>query len=201
MKKSLPSFAAARHMSAQVGRPLIALLLVSSIVGARAVVFPTTSMPGAYEKYTLRVMNERAVPTLRVEIHFPVGLRVVSFGDVPSWKIQILTDTTSRITGAVWTGVLPIDRFVEFPFLAVNPKDSTSLTWPTIQTYANGERVEWTSPDTASKTPVATTLIADTTPKTIKVSRTSLYISLAALLFALTALGVALRPRGVDVSP
>ena len=201
MKKSLPSFAAARHMSAQIGRPLIALLLISSIVGARAVVFPTTSMPGAYEKYTLRVMNERAVPTLRVEIHFPEGLRVVSFGDVPNWNIQILTDTTNRITGAVWTGVLAIDRFVEFPFLAVNPKDSTSLTWPTIQTYANGERVEWTSPDTASMTPVATTLIADTTPKTIKVSRTSLYISLAALLFALTALGVALRPRGVDVNP
>src|SRR6267378_3826025 len=90
-------------------------------------------------------------------------------------RIHILSDTTIRITGAVLTGVLPIDRFVEFPFLAVNPKDSTSLTWPTIQTYANGERVEWTSPDTASMTPVATTLIADTTPKTIKVSRTSLY--------------------------
>jgi uncharacterized protein YcnI len=201
MKRALRSFTNARRMSGQGARLMIALLLISSIVGARAVVFPTTSMPGAYEKYTLRVMNERAVPTLRVEIHFPMGLRVVSFGDVPNWKIQILTDTTSRITGAVWTGVLPIDRFVEFPFLAVNPKDSTSLTWPTIQTYANGERVEWTSPDTASMTPVATTLIADTTPKPIKVSRTSLYISLAALLFALTALAVALRPRGVDVNP
>jgi len=35
----------------------------------------------------------------------------------------------------------------------------------------------------------------------VKVSRTSLYISIIALLFALTALGVALRPREVDVSP
>src|SRR6266478_4523134 len=101
MKRSLPSFVTARHMSAQVARLLIALFLISSIVGARAVVFPTTSMPSAYEKYTLRVMNERAVPTLRVEIHFPEGLRVVSFGDVPNWNIQILTDTTNRITGAV----------------------------------------------------------------------------------------------------
>jgi hypothetical protein len=126
---------------------------------------------------------------------------VVSFGDVPGWKIQVLTDSAQRITGAVWTGVLPKERFVEFPFVAVNPKDSLSLKWPTYQTYRGGETVEWTSPDTASKTPVSSTLIADTTPPPIKVSRTSLYISIIALLFALTALGVALRPRDVDINP
>lgn len=180
---------------------IIAALLVPSIALAHAVVFPKTSAPGAYEKYVLRVPNERDTPTTRVELHFPSGLRVVSFGDVAGWKLQVLTDTAQRITGAVWTGALPKERFVEFPFVAVNPKDSTSLAWPTIQTYANGERVDWTSPDTASKTPVSSTLIADTTPKPIKVSRTSLYISLVALMFALTSLGVALRPRGVDVNP
>jgi hypothetical protein len=97
--------------------------------------------------------------------------------------------------------VLPKERFVEFPFVAVNPKDSTSLAWPTYQTYQGGETVEWTSADTASKTPASSTLIADAAIKPIKISRTSLYISLAALAFALTALGVALRPRGVDVNP
>jgi uncharacterized protein YcnI len=180
---------------------LLAVLLAPSIVFAHAVVFPKSSTPGAYEKYVLRVPNEREVPTVKVEVHFPAGLRVVSFGDVPNWKLSILTDTAQRITGAVWTGVLPKLRFVEFPFIAVNPKDSVSLSWPTYQTYANGEVVEWTSPDTASKTPVSSTLISDTTPPPIRVSRTSLYISLGALLFALTALGVALRPRDVDVNP
>jgi hypothetical protein len=125
----------------------------------------------------------------------------VSFADVPGWKLQVLTDSAQRITGAVWTGVLPKERFAEFPFVAVNPKDSTSLAWPTYQTYANGERVEWTSPDTAAKTPVSTTRIADAAVVPIKVSRTSLYISIVALAFALTALGVALRPKGVDVNP
>jgi uncharacterized protein YcnI len=180
---------------------VIAALLVPSVALAHAVVFPKTSAPGAYEKYVLRVPNERDTPTTRVEIHFPTGLRVVSFGDVAGWKLQVLTDTAQRIIGAVWTGALQKERFVEFPFVAVNPEDSTSLAWPTIQTYANGERVEWTSPDTASKTPVSSTLIGDTTPRPIRVSRTSLYISLVALLFALTALGVALRPKGLDVNP
>jgi uncharacterized protein YcnI len=178
-----------------------ALLIAPALAFAHAVVFPKASTPGAYEKYVLRVPNERDVPTLKVELHFPVGLRVVSFSEVSGWKLQVLTDSAQRIIGAVWTGVLPKERFVEFPFVAVNPKDSTSLVWPTYQTYEGGERVEWTSPDTASKTPVSATLIADTTARPVKVPRTSLYVSLGALLFSLTALGVALRPKRSDVGP
>jgi hypothetical protein len=102
----------------------------------------------------------------------------------------------------VWRGVLERQHFVEFPFIAVNPKDSISLAWPAYQTYEGGERVEWASPDPSSKTPVSTTLVSEAPAAApVKVSRTSLYISLIALLFALTALGVALRPRGVDVNP
>jgi uncharacterized protein YcnI len=176
-----------------------ALLIAPALAFAHAVVFPKTSTPGAYEKYVLRVPNERDVPTLKVELHFPVGLRVVSFSEVPGWKLQVLTDSAQRIIGAIWTGVLPKERFVEFPFVAVNPKDSTSLAWPTYQTYEGGERVEWTSPDTAAKTPVSSTLITDGTAKPVRGSRTSLYISLIALLFSLTALGVALRPKATEI--
>jgi uncharacterized protein YcnI len=179
---------------------LFAILVAPSIVFAHAVVYPKTSAPGAYEKYVLRVPNERDIPTVKVEIRFPEGLRVVSFGEVPGWKLQVLADSTQRVTGAIWTGVLPKERFVEFPFVAVNPKDSISVTWPTYQTYESGERVEWTGPD-SSYTPVSSTLIGDTTPAPVKVSRTSLYVSIIALLFALTALAVALRPRNVDVNP
>ena len=191
------------HHSRAVSRivlVVLSLLVAPSMVFAHAVVFPKTSTPGAYEKYVLRVPNERDVPTNKVEIRFPEGLRVVSFGEVPGWKLQVLTDSVQNITGAIWTGVLPKERFVEFPFVAVNPKDSATLSWPTYQTYEGGERVEWTGPD-SSYTPVSSTLVSSPAVAPIKISRTSLYISLAALLFALTALGVALRPRGVDVNP
>jgi uncharacterized protein YcnI len=194
--KSTPN----RDLAARGVLAMLCILVAPSLVFAHAVVFPKTSAPGAYERYVLRVPNERDVSTIKVEIKFPDGVRVVSFGDVPGWKLQVLADSTQRVTGAVWTGVLPKERFVEFPFIAVNPKDSTSLTWPTYQTYEGGERVEWTGPD-SSFTPVSSTRIVDPTPAPIKVSRTSLYISIIALLFALTALGVALRPRGVDVNP
>ena len=174
-------------------------VLVPSVALAHAVVFPKNSTPGAYEKYVLRVPNERDVPTTRVELHFPPGLRVVSFGDVAGWNLQILRDTAQHITGAVWTGVLPKERFIEFPFVAVNPKDSVSLTWPTTQTYQGGEIVSWTDPDTASKTPVSSTLVSTPVSVPVKVSHTSLYLSLAAVGFALMALSVAVRPRGTRI--
>jgi uncharacterized protein DUF1775 len=194
--------AAGHRMTKQIGLVLVSLAFVSSIAWARVVVFPATSTPGAYEKYSLRIINERDVPTLRVEIRFPTGLRVISFGDVPGWKVRVLADSAQRVTGAIWTGVLEKQHFVEFPFLAVNPKEGTTLTWPTFQTYQGGERMEWTSPDTTSKNPVATTLLSEASPPPpIKVSRTSLYLSIIALALALTSLGVALRPRGDDINP
>jgi uncharacterized protein YcnI len=199
MKRSWHPLVPSRQVAAGLAALAVAMLC-SSLAWAHVVVYPKTSTPGAYEKYVIRVPNERDVSTIKVEIKFPEGLRVVSFGDVPGWKLQVLADSTQRITGAVWTGVLPKERFVEFPFVAVNPKDSTSIVWPTYQTYEGGERVEWVGPD-SSYTPVSSTLIVDPTPAPIKVSRTSLYISVIALLFALTALGVALRPRGVDINP
>ncbi len=161
---------------------------------AHAVVFPKTSSPGAYEKYVLRVPNERDVPTIRVELHFPRGLRVVSFGDVAGWRLEVLRDTAQNITGAVWTGSLPKERFVEFPFIAVNPQENTTLSWPTYQTYEGGERVEWTSPDSTAKTPASSTLIAEPGSTNAGTARIALYVAIASLLIALTGLGVALRP-------
>jgi uncharacterized protein YcnI len=187
-------------------KPLRALLvsvaiIIPSVALAHAVVFPKTSTPGASEKYVLRVPNERDVPTMRVELHFPPGLRVLSFGEVAGWNLQILRDTAQHITGAVWTGVLPKERFIEFPFVAVNPTDSVSLTWPTTQTYQGGEVVNWTDPDTASKTPVSSTLVSKVVSIPVKVSHTSLYLSLAAVAFALMALSVAVGRRGAKVTP
>ena len=95
----------------------------------------------------VRVPNEKNTATTRVEIHFPAEVRISSFLDVPGWNLQVLTDSAGKITGAVWTGTLPPKRFVEFPFIGVNPKSGTTrLVWPAFQTYADGEVVQWTGP-------------------------------------------------------
>ena len=118
-----------RHSPAIVAGAMC-VLAIPAIVFAHAVVYPKTSTPGAYERYTLRVPNEKNVPTTRIELRFPRDLRVNSFADVPGWKLEVITDSTGAIAGAVWTGSLPPKRFVELPFVAVNPKTATSITWP-----------------------------------------------------------------------
>jgi len=181
-----------RSFVARAGLSLVALsLLVPSLVFGHAVVYPKASTLGAYEKYVLRVPNEKDVPTTRVEIHFPADLRVSSFGDVPGWQLEVLTDSAKRIVGAVWTGTLAAHRFVELPFVAANPKTAATLTWPVFQTYGSGEKVEWTGPQ-GSKTPASSTTIgAAAEPAATRAP--SPMIAWAALGLSVVSLGLALR--------
>jgi len=165
-------------------------IMVPVIASAHAVVFPKKSEPGAYEKYVLRVPNEKGVPTTRVEIRFPAGVRIVSFSDVAGWTLQEVRDSANAIVGAVWTGSLSPERFVEFPFVAVNPKESTTVAWPAFQTYADGERVDWVGPAESEK-PASSTII--TASSESSGSRLGVYLSIVAVLLSLMSLGLALR--------
>jgi len=100
-------------------------------------------------------------------------------------------DTAQRIVGAAWTGSLPPERFIEFPFVAANPKTATELHWPVIQTYADGELAEWTGP-TGSKRPASSTTIAAAASAS---GGPAQWMGAAALALAIVSLGVALRPR------
>jgi uncharacterized protein YcnI len=187
----------------------LALLACASSLFAHAVVFPKRAEPGAYEKYVLRVPNERAQATTRVEIRFPTEVKVVSFGDVAGWSLDVVTDSAQRIIGAVWTGTLQPARFVEFPFIAVNPKTDAQLVWPAFQTYADGERVEWTGPEGSDK-PASVTVIgsaaanADAAPHGQSTALGNIQsgpagtsyavpVAAVALVIAFIALGLALR--------
>jgi uncharacterized protein YcnI len=165
---------------------------VPAVAPAHAVVYPKRSTPGAYEKYVLRVPNERDKPTTRVEITFPADLRVVSFGDVAGWTLEVRRDAAGRVTGASWSGTLPVERFVEFPFIAVNPRSDARLVWPAYQTYEGGERVAWTGPED-SKTPASATRIGGGDAAGGSVP---LYVAIAAAAVALVSLGFVMRARG-----
>ena len=147
-------------------------------------------------RFVLRVPNEKTYPTTRVEIRFPAELRVTSFEDVPGWQLDVLTDSAKRVIGAVWTGTLAPQRFVELPFMAANPKSGDRLVWPAYQTYADGERVEWTG-DEGSKRPASVTTLGNQDAR----GGASSWVAWAALLLALVSLGLAMsRPsRGRDL--
>ena len=166
--------------------------LLPASLGAHAVVQPAEAPPGAYQRYVLRVPTEREVPTTRVEIRFPAAVTVVSFADVPGWDLEVVTDSAGRIVGAAWTGTLPPQRFVEFPFVAVNPREDGTIAWPVTQTYAGGEVVEWAGPE-GSDTPASVTRV--TADGIASGGGWQAWSAGVALLLALLALGLALRAR------
>ena len=166
-------------------------LSLPSLSHGHAVVFPRASTPGAYEKYVLRVPNEKRVATTRVELRFPEGVRVISFTDVQGWTLETVRDSANRIVAAVWTGTLPPERFVELPFIAVNPAAPGRLVWPAYQSYADGERVAWTGAADAAH-PASATEIAPAEEETPG-SSLPLYLAAAALVLALLSLGLVLR--------
>ena len=185
-----------RHLFAlSLGALLMVVTAANAI--AHAVVYPDEAPTGAYQKYVLRVPNERGFATSEVGITFPAGVRVISFDEVPGWRLEAISDDGgATFAQATWTGELAVGRFVEFAFIGVNPAEATTLKWDVVQTYADGLAVEWTGP-ADSATPASLTSVRaaiDAADSAAGSSGLGSALGAVALLVALLGLGVALRP-------
>jgi uncharacterized protein YcnI len=176
---------------------LLGVSVTASAALAHAVVYPSEAPAGAYQKYVLRVPNERGFATTEVSIVFPEGVRVISFDEVTGWTLEATSsDGGATFAMATWRGELPVGRFVEFAFIGVNPAEEATLEWDVVQTYGDGQAVEWTGP-VDSATPASFTRIRAPIASTLEAqpaSGTANGLAVAALLVALLGLGVALRP-------
>jgi uncharacterized protein YcnI len=123
-----------------------AALFVGTLAFAHIRIYPTESAPGAREKYTMRVPNEKQVATIRVEGEFPPELNIYDFEFKPGWKLDFKKDDKGKIIGATWTGKIQPYEFVEFGMLGLNPKEGASLTWKFVQFYDDGSKEEFTGP-------------------------------------------------------
>ncbi len=119
---------------------------------------PTESAPGAREKYTMRVPNEKQVASVRVEGDFPPGLQIYDFEFKPGWKIEFKKDENGKIVGATWLGKVQPYEFVEFGMLGINPKEETTLVWKFVQYYEDGTKEEFTGPVGSFRPSPVTTL-------------------------------------------
>lgn len=178
--------------------PAAALLLGAGALWAHAVVVPAVSTTRAYETYTLRVPNEKDVPTVRIEIAFPPDVFVISFREVPGWDLVVERDDTGRAVGASWSGDLPPHRFVELSFVGVNPAEPTTLIWPVDQTYRgpDGEQVvSWAGPADAEFPASRTEVVARDAAGADERTGGRDMLPMIALFVALAAIVVAVRAR------
>lgn len=136
------------------------LVAAPAAAPAHVTISPNSSKVGAWEKYVIRLPNEKAVATTALEIRFPKGLRVISFEDKPGWPVAPVRDSAGTITGARWTGELPPERFIELGVVAVNPKAGGDLVWTAVQSFADGSSVSWSGPKGSSSPAPHVALVA-----------------------------------------
>ena len=122
------------------------MIVPSALLFAHITIWPKESAPGARERYTMRVPNEKQVNTVRIEGEFPAELNVYDFEFKPGWKIDFKKDDKGKITGATWTGKIVPYEFVEFGMLGLNPKEGSTLNWKFVQYYEDGMKEEFTGP-------------------------------------------------------
>ena len=113
---------------------------------AHITIWPKEAAPGAREKYTMRVPNEKQVPTIRIEGEFPAELDVYDFEFKAGFKIDFKKNDRGKIVGATWTGKIAPYEFVEFGMLGLNPKEGSNLVWKFVQYYEDGMKEEFTGP-------------------------------------------------------
>ena len=167
----------------------------------------------------LRVPSEKEdSPTMKVEVKFPEDVSVSRFEPKPGWTYEIQKGDNDKIVGVTWTtegnGLAPIE-FTQFNFQGKVGEEATELTWKAYQTYQDGEVVEWVGAEGSDKPASVTTVNAQLTgdsdghghgiPAAAAVdaeetqgsssSNSSLYLSIAALLAGLLAIGLSFKKR------
>lgn len=96
--------------------------------------------PEAFAVYTVRVPNESDTgATTRVEVRIPEGIQASRYQPKPGWTMSIADGLLTIEGGAIGPG-----QFEEFRFQARNPDASGPISFAAIQTYDDGEVVNWT---------------------------------------------------------
>ncbi|MFH5182154.1 YcnI family protein [Paenibacillus sp. TAB 01] len=122
-------------------------LVGGGVASAHVTVQPAETTQGSYEKFAVRVPTEKDIPTVKVEIKFPLdSVSISRFEPKPGWKYDLAKDASGKITGVTWTatgeGLSPTE-FGEFYMQGKVADNATSILWKAYQTYKDGSVVEW----------------------------------------------------------
>jgi periplasmic copper chaperone A len=148
-----------------LGAALVAALAVAPTAAAHVTVQPEEAPAGGFTRLDIRVPNERDnASTTKVDVRFPPGFLFVSTEPVQGWDAKVtmrkldkpveqfgeqITEEVGRVTftGDGETGVIGPGEFQDFGLsVGVPDKAGSTLTFPSLQTYSNGEVVRWIGP-------------------------------------------------------
>lgn len=143
------------------------LIVVTALPSAAHVtVSSPDAEPGSFGKLVFRVPNESdSADTTKLEVKLPTDtpFASVSTKPVPGWTVEADpvkldepveshgVEVTRAVTTLTWTAekgaALPPEQFAEFEIsVGPFPEHVESMSFPTIQTYSDGEVARWTEP-------------------------------------------------------
>lgn len=204
-----------KKLMLNAGIMLIGSMLLAGIASAHVTVYPKESTQGSYEKFTVRVPSEKDIPTVKVEVKFPMDAVAVSrFEPKAGWTYELAKDTAGKITGVTWKATgdgLASTEFGEFNMQGKVADAATEIVWKAYQTYKDGSVVEWVGANGSDKPASVTTIkaksaagattdshgqvIAGSAAASGTSSNTPLYLSIAAVVLGALSLIVSLTKK------
>jgi periplasmic copper chaperone A len=196
-----------------------AVVVEPAVASAHVTVSAEGAVPGGQAKMTVRVPNERDdVGTVKVQLLLPAGhpMTSVSVRPTPGWSVT--TEEAGAVSAITWTAgagaAIPPGAFQEFDVVLGPLPHADRLVFHAVQTYADGQVVNWSDEGATAEhpaptlplAPAAAHLPADTAARDAAATMTDgargtdgtvISLGLAALLVGLAALtaGVVARRR------
>ena len=122
----------------------IIMVAVPSLVSAHVSVWPRESTQGATERYTVRVPTEGKVATTSVDLEVPEGVVIETFLAPAGWKYDVKRKD-DRVVSITWTQEVKPQEYIEYGFVARNPREGTQIVWTLRQHFADGSTSDWTN--------------------------------------------------------
>lgn len=134
-----------RAFSRNVLATVVALGVVMPVFTAEAhtSIWPRESRLGATERYTVRVPSEGKIATVSAELEVPAGVIIETLLVPNGWK-QSVKRENDRIVAIKWEMNIPPGEFLEFGFVARNPREGSELVWTLRQIFADGKIEDFT---------------------------------------------------------
>jgi uncharacterized protein YcnI len=123
-----------------------AMLAVSASAWAHVVVSPEVVTAGDYETLTVTVPTEKEILTTEIRVVVPEGFLLSGVQPVPGWE-HTFEEDGGVVRAVTFTGgeIRPRE-FQQFLLQAQASEEPGEYPWKAIQTYEDGNVVEWTGP-------------------------------------------------------
>jgi len=150
--------------------------VLAPLASAHVTINPREWDAGGFARFAVRVPNETPdADTTKVVVQFPESVTSASFQPVPGWTRTVqmveletpITDeegneTTERIDTVTWEGgEIKPGEFQEFGVSFQVPDEAgATISFPSVQTYSDGEVVRWIGPEGSDEPAPAVLILA-----------------------------------------